>query len=201
MNQRGFVLVEFVIALPLLVLLLYSLVTLTLTAAKTARLQVADYVLETEAQEIIDRITEDARAAVSVKIKPSDTQNDLHENIIFLCDSFTDVQESIFVPLLDDNKIYYREILDPRIYAVHAPKDDDGKYRPHVYFKRKEDEYITTPIIGKNSFGNTAVEEMKFSLDESAKILHITLTLRSTITNKKVKFSTAVFMPNYEGPL
>ena len=204
MNQRGFILVEFVIALPILILLLYSLVTLTLTTAKISREQVADYVLETEAQEVIDRITIDARSASSVKIISADTQNPLHENIIFLCDSLTNKIEAIPVP--DENEEsgfrhveYHKEILNPRIYAVHSAKTSaDGKLYPHIYFKRQEDSYYSNPITGENSFGNTFVEEMKFSIDKDAKILHITLTLKSLVTNQKVKFSTAVFMPNCE---
>ena len=174
MNQRGFILLEFVIALPILILLLYSLVTLTLTTAKTAREQVADYVLETEAQEIIDRITTDARTAKSVEIK-----------------KFFDFEEVIFICHENNpNKIYMYDVLDRRIYRALGS----------IYFNHQEDETPNNPVTGKNSFGNTIVTNLKFSRDFlQQKILHITLEMQSDVTKQKVKFSTAVYMPACEG--
>lgn len=195
MKQRGFVFVEFAVALPLILLLLYSLVSLTFLAAKVSREQVADYALETEAQEIIDRITRDARAAYSVNIKSSDTQNPAMENIFFLCDSVTNTTDRWKLPNSDAE--YYKEVLDPRIYAVHSPKAADGNYYAHVYFKRQDDNYYTAPITGENSYGNTAVTQLNFSKDFLYdKILHVTFEMKSVATEQKVKFSTAVYMPS-----
>lgn len=170
MNQRGFVLVEFVIALPLIIFLLYELGTLTLQSAKIAREQVADYVLETEAQEIIDRITTDARTAESVEIKKF---HDFDE-VIFICHSNKP----------DKNNI--NDVLDSRIYRVLGS----------IYFNHQEDETPNSPVTGKNSFGNTLVTDLNFSENFlEKKILHITLEMQSQVTRQKVKFSTAVYMP------
>ena len=197
MNQRGFVLVEFVIALPLLIFLLYALGTLTFSTMKIAREQVADYALETEAQEIIDRITADARTAHSVKIQNSDIMNLKFQNIIFMCESITNEQRGETVN--EKYIIYYKKVLEPRIYAVHSANSlTNGHLHPHVYFKRQDDNYYSNPIIGDNSFGNTAVETLKYSVDEENKLLHITLEFRNYVTNQKVKFATSVFMPNCE---
>ena len=198
MNQRGFVLVEFVIALPLLIFLLYALGTLTFSTMKIAREQVADYVLETEAQEIIDRITADARTAHSVKIQNSAIMNPNFQNIFFMCETVTNEQSG---ESFDGEYIaYYKKILEPRIYAVHTANNlMNGKIYPHVYFKRQDDNYYSNPITGENSFGNTSVTQLNFSRDFlSQKILHITLEMQSTVTKQKVKFSTAVYMPNCE---
>ena len=108
-NQCGFVFIEFVIALPLLILLLYALGTLTLTTAKIAREQVQDYVLETEAQEIIDRITQDARAAYSVEIKSTENL----ETVIFKCHSIASKlkMEGYDFKFDEDGKIFqYRNV-------------------------------------------------------------------------------------------
>ena len=173
MNQRGFVLVEFVIALPILILLLSSLVTLTLTAAKIAREQVADYVLETEAQEILDRITADAKAARSVEIGEYFD----FEKIIFICHENR------------PDKVYIYDILDRKIYRALGS----------IYFNHKEDETPNNPVTGKNSFGNTIVTDLNFSGDFlPKKVLHITLEMQSEVTKQKVKFSTAVYMPACE---
>ena len=173
MNQRGFVLVEFVIALPLIIFLLYALGTLTFSTMKIAREQVADYVLETEAQEIIDRITADARSARSVEI---DEYFDF-EKIIFVCHSNKP----------DKNKVY--DVLDRRIYRAL------GK----MYFNHREDNTPNNPIIGDNSFGKTLITDFKFSRDFlEKKILHVTLEIESSVTRQRVKFTTAVYMPACE---
>lgn len=178
MNQRGFVLVEFVIALPVLIFLLYALGTLTLTTAKIAREQVADYTLETEAQEIIDRITADARAAYSVKINTRNT----FDEIIFIC--HTNAQGKNFSTLIDE--------LDQRIYMVASAS---GKPF-HVYFKNQDTDAHNNPLTGENSFGNTFVTKLEFSKEFlPQKILHITFEMQSLRRNQKVKFSTAVYMP------
>ena len=197
MNQRGFVLVEFVIALPLIIFLLYALGTLTFSTMKIAREQVADYALETEAQEIIDRISDDARVAHSVKIQNSDIMNPKFQNIIFMCENITN--ETYGETVNEKYTIYYKKVLEPRIYAVHSANSlSNGHLHPHIYFKRQDDNYYSNPIIGDNSFGNTTVETLKYSVDEENKLLHITLEFRNYVTNQKVKFATAVFMPNCE---
>lgn len=197
MNQRGFVFAEFVIALPLLILLLYTLGTLTLKTMKIAREQVADYTLETEAQEMIDRITADARNAYSVEIKPSVYSNEDLDTIIFMCDNITNEQRGATFD--GEYIVYNKEVLEPRIYAVYTTQEVINGYTyPHLYFKRKNDDYYSNPIIGSNSYGNTVVEKMKYSINEDAKILHITLEFKNRVTEQRVKFSTAVFMPNYK---
>lgn len=191
LNQRGFIFMEFAMALPLLILLLYALGTLILNAAKIAREQVADYVLETEAQEVIDRITQDAHAAYSVEIKKSSAgiNSDL-ENIFFKCDSLTNTKEGIGI---DGEYIeYYKRVIDPRFYVVDNAETTDDKLF-HVYFKRQESE-PTTPITGGNSYGKTFVTQMKFSVI-APKVLHITFEMQSAKRTQKVKFSTAVYMP------
>ena len=176
MNQRGFVLVEFVIALPLLIFLIYSLSILTLQTAKIAREQVADYALETEAQYVIDRITTDARAAHSVNIKTYGS----FDEIIFIC--HTDATEKNSVVLADK--------FNQRIYRIYSAQ---GKLY-HVYFNHQENVTPTNPLTGENFFGNTYVTDFSFSVPVE-KVLHITLELKSRLHNQKVKFSTAVYMP------
>ncbi len=174
MNQRGFVFAEFVIALPLLILLLYTLGTLTLKTMKIAREQVADYTLETEAQEVIDRITTDARAAHSVEIK----NWNFAERVKFICH------------VNNPDRDYLYDILDTRIYAVDSP--DGGFFC--VYFKHQDNELHRNPITGKNSFGNNFVTELSFYVI-APKVLHVTVEMESIVTHRRVKFSTAVYMP------
>ena len=189
-NQRGFALIEFAIALPLLIFLLYALGSVSLSAWKISREQVADYVLETEAQEIIDRITADARAAYLVKIN-KETSIKNFDTVIFICHTNK-------VGTNDDINSFYNTY-SQRIYSV-----DNATGKPfHIYFNRQENlkprNRRNNPLTGDNSYGDTVVQELSFSENLlSKKILHVTLELQSMRTNQSVKFSTAVFMPACE---
>ena len=182
LSQRGIVLAEFAIALPLLILLLGALGIVTLNAFKIAREQVADYVLETETQNVIDRIAADARAAYYVEVKHADGQK--LERIIFICHANR----------VEGNDINFYDIYTQRIYAVHSAA---GQPR-HIYFKRSNDDNFRNPLTGENSYGNTFVTD--FRVDEvklADKILRVTLEMESVVTQKKIRLSTAVFMPDY----
>ncbi|MBO4400224.1 MAG: hypothetical protein J5809_00065 [Selenomonadaceae bacterium] len=203
MGERGFVLAEFAIALPLLILLLYALGMVTLHGLKIAREQVADYTLETDAQYVIDRITSDARAAQYVRIKNA---NDFDE-IIFYCYTIGEQESDDFIAkdgkyykyrkeeIMFDNRRYYKNILDPRIYRID--NRDGGFFR--VYFKHSDDDYHSSPLTGDSTYGDHYITEFKVDRDKlNQKILHLTLEMKSNVTKKKVKFTTSVFMPACE---
>ncbi len=174
-NQRGFALIEFAIALPLLILLLHVLGSVSLSAWKISREQVADYVLETEAQEVIERITTDARAAYEITIKKNG------QRVIFMCHTQT-----------TDKLLTFENVQDTRIYDVHTPKND---VYSHVYFKHTDDEKnYTSPITGKSSYGETFIKRLEFSA-LTKNVLHITLEMDNKVTGQMVKLSTAVFAP------
>lgn len=176
-DERGFVFIEFVIALPLLILLLYALGTLTFQTAKIAREQVADYVLETEAQYVIDRITQEARAAYDVEIT--------HK--------FTNLEQIILYFNANTLKSPVGDAYGRRRYTPYSPQ---GGYFC-VYAQRTTGNEITSPITGQNDYGKTFVSKMKFKIKN--KVLYITLEMQSLVTKQKVKFDTAVYMPAYEG--
>lgn len=202
LDERGFVLVEFAIALPLLILLLFALGVVTLNCLKIAREQVADYALETDAQYVIDRITSDARAAQFVRIKNANG----FDEIIFYCYTIDGQESDDFIAadgkyyhrnkeLMFESRLYYKNILDPRIYKVD---NREGGFF-HVYFKHSDDDYHTIPLTGDSTYGDNYVT--KFEVDRNKleqKILHLTLEMKSHVTKQKVKFATSVFMPACE---
>ena len=197
LNERGFVLAEFAVALPLLILLLYALGIVTLNALKIAREQAADYTLETEAQYVIDRITSDARVTQSVQIKKV---KDFDE-IIFYCHGLGGLyKDNLKIDGAEKSLEYIQDILDPRIYRV----DNRNGAFFHVYFKRRDDDNKndhTSPLTGDSTFGDHYIT--KFEVDREKlehKILHLTLEMESYVTEQKVKFTTSVFMPACEVP-
>ena len=190
MKQNGFVLAEFVIALPLLILLLFALGQMTFKIFHIARSQAADYVLETEAQEVLERISEDAKSAYSVEIKQAVGGKEMQE--IFF--NYRVVGNGLYPKENYFKNPYYNEseilnLIYTHRYTVYLPQNSG--YR--IYAERKENDAKVNPITGGNYFANTTVTKLKFSQPKE-KILHIELELQSVDTGKKFKVSTSVFM-------
>lgn len=174
--KNGFVLAEFVIALPLLILLLFSLGQMSFEIFQLSKAQVADYILEIEAQRILERISEDARAAQSVKVRKAVGGGELYE-IFFNYHIATDTSKMMIA------------LKTPRLYTIGSTET----HAFHVYAERQDNGPKTNPISGGNFFGDTTVTQLTFS-EPAENVLHITLEIQSQVTDKKFKVSTAVFM-------
>lgn len=173
-NQRGFVLIEFVIALPLILLLLYGLCQTTLTIFSTAKSQAADYVLEVEAQDVLTRITKDARAASYVKREKRFTEPSI--------DTLT-IKYHTIKSNASENEIV--DVTERRVYKVSK------NYKLNA--KRINDNSFFNPITGGNFFGDTVITCLKYS-KLAERVLRIELEIESVATNKRIRLSTAVFM-------
>lgn len=178
-NERGFVMAEFAIALPLLILLLGSMGVVIFKIAQVARTQAAEYTLEADAQEIIERISADARTASKVEKKLAVGGEEIYE-IIFEYHTMAPRGNLI-------------DMKEKRRYAVDAAQSH-GYY---VYSRRGDNDNNRTPINGGTFFGDTIVDELTFSKHEgnNNKILHISLTLQIKKTKEKLVVNTSVFMP------
>lgn len=196
-NRKGFVLVEFVIALPLLILLIYSLLHITLQTIEFARINSAEHILESEAQYVIERISHTARAAKSVQISKAVGNKNI-DKIIFVqhvLGNGVDAKRFFKNTNMSSNVSSAIDLLDTRFYTVYAPANQGY----HVYAERKissNNSSVTNPITGNSFLGDTTVTELEFTRKE--KVLHITLELQSLETERKFKVSTAIFMPGYE---
>lgn len=183
-NQRGFALIEFVIALPLFVLLIYALAQMIMQISSLSHEQAADYVLENEAHEILEQIKKDARAAASVQYRKLTDK----EALIFVFHTTTNYSGRNIV-----------DIRDTRRYIRYAKKYEatSSGLKPiyHIYAQRQN--AITAPITGENSLSDTSVEEFEVSIREK-NILHISLSIKSMETERIFKVNTSVFMPALE---
>ena len=183
-SQKGFVLIEFVIALPLIILLLYGLAQTNLKIVDNAKEQVADYILEVEAHDVLTRITQDLRAASSVERQSRFNHNGIEIDTLIIK----------YHTIKNSGQIV--DLIDTRVYAVSS------NYKLNA--KRNNDNTYLNPITGGNSFGDTVIRKLKYTkLDE--RLIHITLEMQSVSTNEKIfgtnrfiKVSTAVFMPACE---
>ena len=179
-NQRGFVLLEFVIALPLLVLLIYALTQMVMQISPLSQRQAADYALENEAHEVLEQIKRDARAAASAEVRQAVGGKELYE--IFF-----------YYNVLTASPAATTNLRVPRRYTVGATEG----HGYHVYAERLKGGSKVNPISGGNFLADTTVTQLKFS-QPSEKVLHITLELQSVETERKFRLNTSVFMPGCE---
>lgn len=172
-------LVEFAIALPLLILLGYGLATVSLQIFKLGKEQLADYVLEAEAQYVIERITRQARAAKEV-----------------VADNSNNKIKFIYHTAKNDPVNPIQNVADVWETQYFIPYKVNGIYTT-LNAKRQDDGSFSNPITGGNSFGDTKINSLQFAkLNEN--VLHIALEMESRVTGHKIKINTAVFMPGCE---
>lgn len=184
-------LVEFAIALPLLILVLCALGHVSVNIYKLGKDQLADYVLESEARYVMERITQVARTAKEIELEDRGSNN---IKIIYHA-----VNDSSSYYVIDDVTPRYYTFADidaweTRIFVAHQKSGSD---HTNLYTERQDNVY-TNPITGENFFGDTKLNHLNFDLNAEKKILHIELEMESIVTKHKIKIATAVFMPGYE---
>ena len=180
-RSGGFVFVEFAIALPLLILLMYGLTIVGLKIFDVGKDQLADYVLEEEVHDVLSRMIYDARAARSVKIE---------NNVSRVTFTYGTIKEVIVSGGGRENGDVIANREEPRVYKLIGTLKQEGS---KIDYKRQV-EGDKNPITGDNYFGETRIMQFKFKkLAEN--VLHVTLEMQSEVTGHKIKISTAVYMP------
>lgn len=174
-------LVEFAIALPLLILLGYSLALVGTKIFWLGKTQLADYVLETEAQYVMERITHQARAAKEIKVESG-------RNLI----------KFVYHTAVDDPVNPVLNVADVQETQFFIPREEAGVYVT-LNAKRKDDGVLLNPITGGNYFGDTQINSLQFQELEN-NVLHIALEMQSRVTGRKIKIATAVFMSGCHKP-
>lgn len=197
-NGGGFVVAEFAIALPLLILLMYGLATVSVKSFVVGRDQLADYVLEAEAQYVMEQIRQVARTAREVEISPGGGYVKFVYHVVK--DGKT---KGILLP--NDHYVFINnDVLETQYFMLYAKS---GRTAQNLYAKRKDDGIYLNPITGENYFGYTKVNYLKCEVDEAKKLLHVSLEMErrvteqeieSPFTKRKIKLDTAVYMPNYK---
>lgn len=177
-HSGGFALVEFAIALPLLILLGWGLATVSLKIFQLGRDQVADYVLETEAQYVLERLTRHARAARAVEVQKLAADIDQIKFVYHVAEN--DSANQIF---------NVNDVWQTRYFI---PGGEGGIYTK--LYAERQNKISGNPITGVNSFGDTKVNKFKFA-ELNDNVLHITLEMESVNTGRKIKICTAIFMP------
>ena len=187
-NGGGFVVAEFAIALPLLILLMYGLATVSIKSFSLGRDQLADYVLEAEAQSVMEQIRQVARTAREVEISPGGGW------VKFVYHVVKDGKSQI--AWFNEHIVFINnDVLETQYFMLYAKS---GRTSQNLYAKRQLDGRYNNPITGDNYFGDTQINFLHYKLDAAKKILHISLEMESLVTERKIKLDTAVYMPNYK---
>ncbi|MBD3879123.1 MAG: hypothetical protein SR1Q5_05495 [Quinella sp. 1Q5] len=190
-NGGGFVVAEFAIALPLLILLMYGLATVSVQIFSLGKEQLADYVLEAEAQYVMEQIRQVARTAREVEISPSGGKVKFVYHVV--ADKKSNKIEATSV---NGHYVFINnDVLETQYFMLYTKK---GRTAPNLYAKRNDDGNYSTPITGDNYFGDTKVNYLKCNVDADKKLLHVSLEMESLVTERKIKLDTAVYMPNYK---
>ena len=176
---------EFAIALPLLILLMYGLGMVGIKIFELGKIQLADYVLEEEAHDVLSRIIYDARAAKSFTM--------YKYNLPTLSFTYRTTNE-IETKAPGTSSIYGTASGD--VIASNEEKRVYAYANSKIYYERQE-KIFNNPITGNNYFGETEVT--KFDFDEPEEnLLYVTLEMESLISHHKIKINTAVYMPSLE---
>ena len=179
---------EFAIALPLLILLMYSLATVSVKIFSLGKGQLADYVLEAEAQYVMERITNIARTAREVEVLSGG-------KVKFVYHVVKDKNFSESTTLNGYRVFINNDVLETQYFMLYTKS---GRSAPNLYAKRQNDGRYNNPMTGDNYFGDTKVNYLKCDVDEAKKILHVSLEMESLVTERKIKLNTAVYMPSYK---
>lgn len=198
-HSGGFVFVEFAIALPLLIFLMFGLATVGTKIFHASRMQMANYILESEAQYLMERVTQEARVAKKIEDIPYYT--DEIDGIEFI------YHTGGAPPKKENSPFSVADIWETRFFLPHPRKadeyDDSSFYYANINAKHQR-EIEGNPITGSTSedrpnfapFGDTKITRFKF--DRHGNILHVSLEMQSMDTGKKIRLNTAVFMPACE---
>ena len=185
-RSGGFIVLEFAIALPLLILVMYGLAIVSVKIFFLGKVQLADYVLEAEARYVMELITQKARAAEEIEAYNAN-------NKIKIVYHAVDDDNSFYDDFFQETGSYYfatKDVLETQYIFAYQKKGNSYSY---LYAERQESSN-SNPITGENFFGDTKLNSLQFSkLNDN--VLRIELELESLVTEHKIKIATAVFMP------
>ena len=197
-RSGGFVFAELAIAVPLLLLLGLGMASISTKIFELGKVQLADYVMEEEAHDVLSRLIYDARAAKKVEaVENSPTLKFTYRTINEIQPPGGGINPGDVIADKEEKRVYYRA----------KPEEDYGdETKPYkIYYQRETTK--SGPITGENYFGLTNVREFKFKADKEKKILYVTLEMehaddshkaKSEDNSHRIKISTAVYMPSCE---
>ena len=164
LDERGFVFLEFVIGLPLMIILILSMSNLFINTFKQCKDMVADFILQQEMQSALVRIIDDAKIAYNVEITKLP-----YNRVQFWHQQMTEEGKIGDTDETKTGKPWY--------------KSKDGKI-----YRNGE----SSPITGDDFLSDTSISfEPKLIND---RLLYIRMTGKSRVSGHSIVLTTEVFM-------
>ena len=170
LNERGFVFLELMIGLPLIVMLLWSMNNLFVNSWYKCKFMVADFVLQEEMESAMARIVEAAEVAYKLDISSSG------ESVTFMYHKLNDIHDLEYIDIESNNKTH-----DSYTYFKNDRKICRGS--------------SSNPITGDSWLSETNVTKFEcHQIASNPKLLHIRLEAKSTVSNHNIILTSEVFM-------
>ena len=198
-DERGFVLIELIIGLPLILILLWSMNNMLVNTWQKCRYAVADFILQQEMETTMARIVDDARKAQYVSCDTYDLRLRHYKINSFSDFRFNNKQESDKIK----NK---RSLTDKqKINRLLTPVTTDSSSFPVEYIKNGYNMYrqasfdgvARSPITGESSLSETQITIFDCDFDKNSKLLTIKLEAKSNISQHKIMLRTKIFVRGY----
>lgn len=172
LNERGFVFLELMIGLPLIVMLLWSMNRLFINSLNECKFMMADFILQQEMESAMARIVETAKFTYNFE-----KLNDINTFHYYKLDGdFIDI-------------INIDNLNDDNTHDVYKYFENDGK----IYRGVKSG--ISNPITGDSWLFNTTVTAFKCEkMPSNPKLLYVRLEAKSDVSEHKIILITEVFM-------
>ena len=171
LDEKGFVFLELMIGLPLIVILLWSMNSLFTNSWYKCKYMVADFILQQEMESAMARIVEVAKIAYKVEIS---SDGDSIKFYYYKLEKFVDISK---IDNVNDESTH-----DSYIYL-----SKDGK----MY--RGVTSGISNPITGDSYLADTKVTSFK-CIQKTSKLLYIKLEAVSTVSEHNIVLTTEVYM-------
>ena len=171
LDERGFVFLELMIGLPLIVILLWSMNSLFTNSLYKCKYMVADFILQQEMESAMARIVEVAKVAYKAEILSDGSSVRFY---YYKLDKFIDISK------IDD-------------------ENDESTHDRYIYLFKDGKMYrgvksgATNPITGDSWLADTNVTSFK-CIQKNPKLLYIKLEATSTVSEHNIVLTTEVYM-------
>ena len=198
-DERGFVLIELIIGLPLILILLWSMNNMLINTWQKCRYAVADFILQQEMETTMARIINDAKKAQYVSCDTYDLRLRYYALTQFSNFQFNDkdklkqVQKKTSLTNMQKaNKLLIPVQNNDDLFTIEYIKNGYNMYR-QVSF----DGVARNPITGDSSLSETRITNFDCTFDKESKLLTIRLEAKSNISQHKIMLRTKIFVRGY----
>ena len=189
-NERGFVLIEFIIGLPLILILLWSLNNLFINTWQKYQYSVADFILRQEMESVMQRMVEDVKRAHYVDMIQDNLYLRYHKLNKSDDFAFFNANNPELKVIKYDSTLSDSERME-KVRSITSSATEGADYirnMQEIYYKS-----TNNPITGESILSKTQVTKFKTELVKD-KLLKITLEAKSAVSGHSITLRTKVYI-------